>query len=77
MSRFVNRVQSPEERRAKYALLRGLGESVSVARKRRDWRWSKYARHYDLDKQGLLETAQSYNPNITIFDFDEEETNGD
>jgi len=38
---FINDRQTPEERKAKYALLRRCGFDHSWANKMRDWRYTK------------------------------------
>lgn len=42
---FINRNQTPAERRAKYEWMTELGWSVHTKRQRRDWSWGHIIRH--------------------------------
>jgi hypothetical protein len=41
LTKFVNLLQTPEERQDKYAFCRSFGLSVHRARVLRDWHWTK------------------------------------
>lgn len=49
---WVNKNQTPEERRNKYRYVRNAGFSVAVARWLRDWRWTKIKRFIELHRLG-------------------------
>jgi len=46
--KFINANQTNEERRKKYRFVREKGFSSHIARRLRDWRWSKIKRFIEL-----------------------------